>query len=193
LMDASNLSDLLGLRVLGASTVQLVSEMLPRVRRAHLERHLAAGPPGIPRNWDPLMDAAAASVGRTVLNSREPEVCGARSAAVRVAMGLGASREEVGESLGVSARSVRRYAVSETRPDLERAVLGQLGLREQLRDFCPDFGVGVARSGQVRHHPPTSGRVSTLERPETARSGRVRRHPPASVRVSALERPEVAK
>ena len=158
LRDASNLPDLLGLRVIGASTAHLVSEVLPSVRAAHLERHLPVGRLGVPTTWDPLLDAAAASVGRAELRSNEPEVRDARGAAVRVALRLGASRKEVGEILGVSARSVRRYARADGRPDLERAIQGQLALREQLaalEEARPELAAGAARSGGVRRQPST--------------------------------------
>lgn len=126
--DASNLSDLLGLRVLGDES--LLRALLPRLRIPELWE-LVDWANGTPPQVDAacvaryLVEAAAASVGfaSVVLN----ESCNdARCGAVHVATGL-LTTLHLSRILGIDARSVRR--LKRRAPD-ERIVRA---IRKQIR------------------------------------------------------------
>ncbi|HZO16374.1 MAG TPA: hypothetical protein VFB62_24035 [Polyangiaceae bacterium] len=125
--DATNLPDLLGLRIGGEHTVAAVRELLPRVQREELMSfYEPLGAPGEIVLAD-LADAAAASVARDL---RDPRAARARVAAVHA---VDASTQELALALGLDARSVRR--LRQRRPDNSHvvAIQRQLLLRARLR------------------------------------------------------------
>ncbi|RME27624.1 MAG: hypothetical protein D6798_04135 [Deltaproteobacteria bacterium] len=145
--DASNLPDLLGLRVIGTWTARHVRRHLPRVDRAALLDHLGA--PDLderPLVLDRLADAAAAAVGVAGLDGRSAAVVEARRAAVHVARSQ-MQTAELAASLSCSAPTVRRLAASTPDPRVVRAVEGQLRLRAGRED---DAAFVLARPGADR-------------------------------------------
>ncbi len=129
--DASNLPDLLGLRVLGAWTIPLVAGRLPRVRRGELLRLLGCsdleGEGGLQR----LSTAAAAAAGLPDLSGSDHASAAARRAAVHAA-GRRLTRRQLAELLGLPLASIKRYRAEDADPHLVRAVRRQLALREHL-------------------------------------------------------------
>jgi hypothetical protein len=127
--EATNLSDLLGLRVLGAYTANHVREYLPRINRVDLLRHLgvealheAAGPPSL------VVPATLAASGLQDLTARDAEGRRARHAAMEVVGGQ-LPRARLAEMLGVDRRTLQRMNGSEADRRLVRAIKLQLGLR----------------------------------------------------------------
>lgn len=127
--DASNLPDLLGLRTLGAHTVENVKRYLPRVDRRLLLSYLgiqelrpANGPLPL------LREATLAASG--LVNFERTGVRGriARTAAVYVA-GHGVSLQELASTLEVGQRTVSRLRREPLDESLVRAIQLQLALR----------------------------------------------------------------
>ena len=131
LHDASNLPDLLGLRVTGTWTAAHVRARLPRVTRGRLAALLGARAPDAPiEDWRTLADAAAAAVAMPALEGSTAVVTQARRAAARVAA-KHLRATELAAQLGVSARTARRLRTQPPDPRLASAVAGQLGLRQR--------------------------------------------------------------
>jgi hypothetical protein len=131
--EASNLPDLLGLRVIGTWTAARVREHLPRLRRGDLLEAVGWRDPdrdGFELHGD-LRDAAAAAVGAASLAGREPLIVGARCAAVHLASETW-SDAQIAERLGITPRAVRRLRLTPPRKELVRAVRQQLVLRADL-------------------------------------------------------------
>ena len=137
--EATNLSDLLGLRVLGAYTANYVREYLPRISRVDLLRHLgveelveATGPPSL------VVRATLAASGLQDLTSRDAEGRAARCAAMEVVGGQ-VSRTRLAAMLEVDRRTLLRMNGTEADRKLVRAVKLQLGLRriKSPRDVGP--------------------------------------------------------
>lgn len=129
--EASNLPDLVGLRIVGTYTAKNVRERIPTVRRERLLEIL--GVPSLDPAFDGgiLVEAACAAVGRCDLRGREPLAVEARAAAVHVAseaLGTG----EIGALLRTTPRAVQRLRALPRRPLLERAIRLQMGLRLRL-------------------------------------------------------------
>ena len=133
LHEASNLPDLLGLRLVGRHTVSHVRSWLPRVRREDLLAFLPERVDITPRSLDHghlalLADAAAAAFALPDLGPRVPEAVAARAAAV--AHGRCVSTPGVVAAvLGISLARERALARSPVPSALLDAVLGQLLLR----------------------------------------------------------------
>ena len=128
LRDASNLPDLLGLRILGRYTSTNVRRYLPRMRRSRLLECLGVSELNpVDGPLDQLVPAAAAAVGRTELNGRAAEVIGARRAVVEI---IGAQLGCTGTArlLGIHRRSVYRLRTRPADPELVSAVRLQLAL-----------------------------------------------------------------
>ncbi len=128
LFEASNLPDLLGMRILGRWTVPHVRARLPRIGRKELEAFLPVVPAETGLRLEVLADAAAAAVGAPSLGSRAGLVVEARRAAVHVAAKF-AMRGEIARHLGMGVRGVRNLLSQEPSEDLVRAVDAQLRLR----------------------------------------------------------------
>jgi hypothetical protein len=132
LHDASNLPDLLGMRVNGAYTITTVRAHLPRVNRTALLQHL--GFPDLDARGVcdvDLADAAAAAFALPDLAGRSRDVVRARRAAVH-AMRPRASTSRIAELLAVTPRTVRNLGAQLVTEAEVRAVLLQLRLRTAL-------------------------------------------------------------
>jgi hypothetical protein len=130
-LEASNLPDLLGLRVTGAYTIPNLRARLPRLDGAELRRWLGVAdlaPRLVPEG---LADAAAAAVGRAELTGREPEVLDAKGAGVRAARGV-LTPTEAGARLGLPRATAWRLAERTVPDTLVRAVLLQCDARARL-------------------------------------------------------------
>jgi len=143
LHDGGNLPDLLGLRVgRGAHTVRAVRELLPRVRRADLLRHLpgaevleAAAPLGY-EHLPYLAEAAAAAFGLADLRGYSSRAYAARSAAAAIGATI-APATAVAGVLRTSPRTVRRAAKRIIDDRVRAAVEGQLRLRAHMQLRSP--------------------------------------------------------
>lgn len=82
--DASNVPDLLGMRLTGSYTRQNVQTYLPRITRDDIIRHLDVVPEQGPLLLETLADAAAAALALPDLQGRSRLVVEARRAAVQV-------------------------------------------------------------------------------------------------------------
>ncbi|MBI4951865.1 MAG: hypothetical protein HY908_07505 [Myxococcales bacterium] len=159
--EASNLPDLLGLRVVGPYTARVLAEAFPRIGRDELAAALGlgsgaaaalglcrsgadAGPDADPQDLGLLEDAAAAAFALTELRGRTPEAVAARHAAVHAA-GCAVPVRQMAELLGAGERTIERLRAQPCAPGLVAAVRGQWRLRAGSR--------GVSRG--VR--PPPSG------------------------------------
>lgn len=135
--EASNLPDLLGLRLIGRYTAVNVGRFLPRVQPEQLARRLGISMdellrgPISPSSIEQLADAAAASVAVPVLRGRAAEVVAARRAAVHLLDGSVPS-ERLAQLLGTTSRNVRRLRLQPADPLLVEAVTRQLRLRTAL-------------------------------------------------------------
>jgi hypothetical protein len=132
--EASNLPDLLGLRVLGAESAARVCRVLPRVRRDEL-RPLLGNLPAEPPAELPLAvlpEAAAAAFGLSDLRGRSAEVVDARRAAAHAARSRAPLRD-VANALSWSIRSIKRARSIEVAEHAVRAVWRQWVWRTVVR------------------------------------------------------------
>jgi hypothetical protein len=131
--EASNLPDLLGLRVIGAYTANNVRRLLPRIHREHLlawlqvaELEPADGPP------TELVQATLAAAGLGTLRGKNAETLAAKRALVQVA-GPATATKVLSDLLGLSSRGINLLREGlRQRPADERLVMAirlQLGLR----------------------------------------------------------------
>lgn len=130
--DASNLPDLLGLRLLGAYTAADVTLFLPRIRRPELIALFGVEIDGPIRSFAALGEAAAAAVAlpSLVAGSGSRAALEARRAALAVA-GDELSGRELQALLAVSERTLRRLRQRQPAdPALVAAVTGQLCARQ---------------------------------------------------------------
>lgn len=127
--EASNLPDLLGLRVPGIWTAALVRRRLPRVGRTDLLPLIGA--PDLDERALDFASLAESTLGATAgteLRSRDPLQVQARAAAVRLAEGkLGTAA--LAATLGTTARTVQRLREHPFEPRVLKAIEGQLRLR----------------------------------------------------------------
>ena len=133
--EASNLPDLLGLRVLGRYTADNVRRLLPRLKRHLLLKHL--GVEAHESKDGPPRDLLAAT-GLTDLHGRCALTRAARRAAVVVA-NAGATLEQLARLLETDRKSLWRARQKPADPDLVRAIRLQL----QLRQLVPAAPTGA--------------------------------------------------
>ncbi|MCC6522121.1 MAG: hypothetical protein IT373_05620 [Polyangiaceae bacterium] len=143
LFEASNLPDLLGMRLLGAHATAHVRGLLPRVGRTELLALLGVPDLDEPRaiHPDDLPDAAAGAVGLPDLAGLSAPVVAARRAALAVAAALSvrpaprasAPQTTLASALGVHPRTLRQLARSSPDRRLVHAVLLQLRARAAVR------------------------------------------------------------
>ncbi len=134
LHEASNLPDLLGMRVTGSYTAANVRARLPRVKAADLWTHIDRREQSSGKlRLDRLADAAAGAVCLPDLSGRNAEAVAARRAAVQVGS-LITSVSETARGLGIGARWARRLNKQPAPPQLLRAVTLQLELRQGTHD-----------------------------------------------------------
>ncbi len=132
---ASNLPDLLGMRLLGAYTVNNVRRLLPRVTRSQLlDRLGAAGldDADAPIDLLDLVDAATAAFALSELNGRREPAAAARRAAVAVAS-QHLPTAAIAERLSLAPRTVRQLRQRGAPAADVQAVTLQLRLRTSLR------------------------------------------------------------
>ncbi len=134
LHEASNLPDLLGLRLLGASTIVPVRRLLPRVTRAELlelfgvsEIQPADGP------LDQVVAATLAAAALPALAGSSREVVAARRAAIEVVAGR-LPPAALAALLGTSVRRLHELRREPTDAALVCAVRLQLHLLAQVGD-----------------------------------------------------------
>ncbi len=131
--DASNLPDLLQMRVTGAHTRSLFEELLPRFDRARLLGFFDAHRIDDAHIELPdLAEAAAAAFALPALTGRRNETARARRAAVHVVSEHHATAE-IAVALGVDPRSVRKLAGLRADAAAVRAVELQMRLRSAVR------------------------------------------------------------
>jgi hypothetical protein len=130
--DATNVPDLLGMRLCGAYAQELVGCHLPRVRRVDLLELFdlktlepANGPTEL------FVEATCAAVGRDEIRSRCREARMARRALLEVASGQ-ISHRTLARMIGVSHSSLSRLQNVPVDPRLIRAIRLQLDLRAKL-------------------------------------------------------------
>ena len=133
LRDASNLPDLLGLRLLGQYTSGLVRQHLPRIRRPQLLEYLGL-PELAPMDGplDLLVSAAAAAVGRVQLSGNATDVTEARRAVIEI-VGSSLGNTRTARLLGVHRRTASRIRARPANASLVKAVRLQVALHEQRR------------------------------------------------------------
>ncbi len=134
LFEASNLPDLLGMRVLGRWTISHARAALPRLHGDRL-RELLPVQPGSERDPPLLLEAATAAIGypRISLRGRVPHRSLVGEAADAIAAALRAipdrSSAEFARLLDVSRGTVARAREEEPRGELVAAIEQQLELR----------------------------------------------------------------
>lgn len=132
--EATNLPDLLGMRLVGGYTRENVRRCLPRVRRATILGWL--GLTGLQPADGPLQELYEATLSAAALSSlagRSAEVVEARCAMIEVVAGrLGSA--ETARLLGVTDRTVQLFKHRAFDPKLVHAIRLQLGLRKLLRE-----------------------------------------------------------
>lgn len=134
--EASNLPDLLGLRLLGSYTVSNLRSRLPRLRRDELLEWL--GVPTLEAMDDPveqIWEAARRATALGTLRGSSPLAVSARRAAV-VVVGRRLGTAEIAQRLFASERSVRWLRSTPADPALVRAIRLQLGLAAVLGERC---------------------------------------------------------
>jgi hypothetical protein len=130
LHEASNLPDLLGMRLLGAYTAATVRRRLPRITRQDLLSRMGIGelqPVDGPAEL--VTRAALAAAGLPSLNGKFPEAVEARRAVVQLLRDLPLAQRAV--LLGVADRTVRDLRRRPADPRLVQAIRLQLGLMQQ--------------------------------------------------------------
>jgi hypothetical protein len=132
LFEASNLPDLLGLRLIGAFTRNAVRELLPRVKRGDLLQHLGGEFAQAPLDLADAADSAAAALALIDLAGRGREAVLARAAGVRL-LRPHASQQSIARAFRMTERGVRSLLRVEVDPMLVRAIELQMRLRAALR------------------------------------------------------------
>ena len=146
--DASNLPDLLGLRLLGRYTAALVRRHLPRIRRSQLLEYLGLpdlAPAEAP--LDLLVPATAAAVGRLELEGRTRDVTDARRAVIEIA-GTCLGHTRIARLLGITRRSVYRIRTRPLDAGLVSAIRLQVALHGQRQVDNGAFMDGERRTGR---------------------------------------------
>ena len=140
--EASNLPDLLGMRINGQYTVGHVRSLLPRIKRSDLIPYLGVEDPRESPSVSPehLVDAAAAAVCLPLLDGRSGLEVSARAAAVQLVRGR-LPAAETARLLGIGSRSVRRLARQRVDAHLLQAVQQQVVLRTLLAGPSAENGL----------------------------------------------------
>jgi len=129
--EASNLLDLLGIRITGASTAVVLKAQVPRLRRTDiLEMVGMEDPDREPPVDGDLLDAAAAALALPVLG-KDRESHRARVALVHLLSGK-LSPGEIANRLQIAPSTLRRLRGSKPSKALMRAIRQQLVLRTNV-------------------------------------------------------------
>ncbi len=131
--EASNLPDLLGIRITGQFTVAHVRLLLPRIQRLDLLPYLGVDDPREGALPPPahVTEAAAAAVGLPALLGSTRMVVEARVAVVKMLRGV-VPGNETARLLGISPRSVRRMTRQKVDDRIHEAVRQQMLLRHRV-------------------------------------------------------------
>ncbi len=127
--EASNLPDLLGMRLLGGYTTTLVRQLLPRINRKKLLEYLHV--PALQPGEEPLelvVPAAEATMARVGLDGRTRELVDVRRAVVQV-VGSRMAPSELAQMMGVDRRTITRLRAQPADARLVKAIRLQLALR----------------------------------------------------------------
>ncbi|MBI4616103.1 MAG: hypothetical protein HY720_20975 [Planctomycetes bacterium] len=135
--EASNLPDLLGLRVVARETGDVLRDLLPDLPASDLVRHLGTEDLSPGCGLALLEDSAAAALGLWRLAGKARIVSRARAAAAHAGREFGATERELAAALRLTVRGVQGLLSASLEPDLVRAVRLQLGLRERLLGLAP--------------------------------------------------------
>ncbi len=155
-LDACSLPELLGARTIPTDCRQFVREMLPRVTRAQLVRHL--GPQALEpctQLIEPL-DAAAGALGLGSLELQPRRTVTARAALVQL-VGRQVKSRELARLLERSPSIVRRLRSYPVPAELALALRLQLAIRKWLLDKHPQLLLGEP------HLLPESGLSASLQ------------------------------
>ncbi len=125
--EGSAVSDLLGLRVIGAVLAPRVREQLPRVRRDDLLPHLGLTALTEAADLAHLAEATCAAFALPDLCGNDSDVVAARAAAVHAVEG--AHAKDIATALGLCTRAVYRLRTRAVPEASSRAVRLQMGLR----------------------------------------------------------------
>lgn len=129
---ASNIPDLLGMRVLGNFTKEHLRQRLPRVRPSTLLKyHGLESLSSLEPSLDHLVDATCAAAGLSSIQGLSRAHRAARLAALDVAAGR-LPQKDLAALLDVTSRTLQRVGPQTADPALVRAVRGQLALRETI-------------------------------------------------------------
>ncbi|MBI4955965.1 MAG: hypothetical protein HY908_28355 [Myxococcales bacterium] len=139
--EASNLPDLLGLRVVGSSTARVLGQAFPRVRRQELVAALGCVPGPEPLDLRLLADAAAAALALPDLGAHDAEAVAARHAAVHAA-GPAVLARHIAQVLDTTTRTIERLRTKPCDARLLEAVRGQWRLRCGRRSEEPHALLG---------------------------------------------------
>lgn len=131
LFEASNLPDLLGMRLLGGWTIANVRAALPRLKREELEAHLPVRLADAVRDHSILQESACAAGALMSLRGRRAEVTATRAAAAALGVRWGATGVTA-EALGMARSSVAALRLN-AEPALVRAIEEQARLRVAWR------------------------------------------------------------
>lgn len=132
--EASNLHDLVGLRLVASHTARFVRELLPRVDRRLLLEFL-----GVDElkeaSWPvaQVVPAACAAIGRADLSGRDEQVRAAWRAVLEVLRDR-MPWASIARLLGVSRQTLYNMSRIDPQPRLVRALHLQIGLRQALRE-----------------------------------------------------------
>ncbi len=130
--DASNLPDLLGMRLIGQHTAAHVRSQLPRVHRAQLLGLL--GVDSLPESTGPLVQVVPATLAALGLNRLVPRSATTRAAwrAVMALLQGHLSVAGIANLLGTTRETLSRLQGMEPDPRLVRAIRLQLGIRQVI-------------------------------------------------------------
>lgn len=152
--EATNLPDLLGLRLVGRYTRANVARALPRVKRADLLGCLQVSqiePTDNP--LDAVLEAACAASCLPNLAGSSSEAVAARRAVIEVVRRR-VPPKDLAEQLGIARRTLSWLRNKPVAPDLVRAIRLQLGLRAE-RATLPTPGSTTCWTKALPRDPPS--------------------------------------
>jgi hypothetical protein len=128
--EASNLPDLLGLRLIGGYTARNVRCHLPRIKRERLLEWFGQADVRPDVSLDDLADSAAAAICRETLTGNSEDRVAARVALAEV-VGDRLGSRQLARLAGMGERTVRRLRALPADVDLVRAIQLQMGCRRR--------------------------------------------------------------
>ncbi|MBN1945294.1 MAG: hypothetical protein JW797_06425 [Bradymonadales bacterium] len=154
LHEATNLPDLIGMRLIGRYTIANVRRYLPRVSRKQLLGHL--GIPDLQPSEGPLeriVEAVLAATALSGLQGKSRELAEARRALVAV-VGRRMTAARLAPLVGVSPQMITRLRHGPVNQELVQAIQLQLGLLsvlgDQYDDHTPYLGTDPTNNGIIQ-------------------------------------------